>query len=147
MLPEDVYCDSTTGPPGFGSRDPKKRTKRKGSKGGSSAAAASAFSSIASKNNAMEMKIHNESRTLCRQNLVREKKEKRALEKELAEHCQGGKSEAKDRVKRYKEAVEEDEDIEESQESAIQDIIDAEEEIAMNQAEIDKIDILLRKFE
>ena len=57
------------------------------------------------------------------------------------------RAKAKDRVKRYKEAVEEDEDIEESQESVIHDIIQHEEEIAMNQAEIDKNDILLRKFE
>ena len=57
------------------------------------------------------------------------------------------RAKAKDRVKRYKEAVEEDEDIEESQESVIHDIIQHEEEIAMNQAEINKIDILLRKFE
>ena len=90
-----MFCDSTTGPHGFGSRDHKKCRKRKGSKGESSTAVASALSCIASKNNAMEMKIHNESRTLCRQNLVREKKEKQTLEKELAEHCSGGKSEGK----------------------------------------------------
>ena len=80
-------------------------------------------------------------------NVIREKKEKRALEKDLIEHC-GNKQEAKRRIKQYKQSVDDDEeDIEESQESTIQDIIQAEEEVATNQAEINKIDRMLAKFD
>ena len=144
-LPDNVFCESTMGPPGW--KNPKKKKNRRGGKGDSSAAAG-ALSSIATKNSAIEMKTFHETRKLSRENIVREKKEKRALERELTDHCDGDKKEAKRRIKHYKQAMDDDEeDIEESQESTIQDIIQAEEEVATNQAEINRIDRILNNFE